>query len=92
MKEEIECPVCLVGERACPPEDCGGIGGYADLLKLLNIREHEDYQEYKETYDAEYTELREWLGPDWEPEKFELSDVRFFDPYRRFYDAFLNRR
>ena len=26
---------CLEGARACPPEDCGGVGGYADLLKIL---------------------------------------------------------
>ena len=26
---------CLDGARACPPEDCGGIWGYADLLKIL---------------------------------------------------------
>ena len=89
LKEEIEYPVCLAGARACPPEDCGGTYGYGNLLKTLNGRNHEDYEEYKESFDAEYEEIREWLGPDWEPEKFNLSDVRFFNPYSRFYNAFI---
>ena len=28
-------PVCVAGERAGPPEDVGGAGGYADLLAVL---------------------------------------------------------
>jgi hypothetical protein len=28
-------PVCVGGERAGPPEDVGGAGGYADLLAVL---------------------------------------------------------
>lgn len=38
---------CLAGKRACPPEDCGGIGGYYQILELLETKqplpEHLDY-------------------------------------------------
>ncbi|MCK9421831.1 MAG: plasmid pRiA4b ORF-3 family protein [Bacteroidales bacterium] len=26
---------CIGGERRCPPEDCGGIPGYQNILKTL---------------------------------------------------------
>jgi hypothetical protein len=28
-------PACLTGKRACPPEDCGGIWGYASFLEAI---------------------------------------------------------
>ena len=31
-------PLCVEGERACPPEDCGGVWGYADFLEAIPIR------------------------------------------------------
>ncbi len=55
-------PVCLGGERACPPEDCGGIWGYEDLLQALRDPEHE-----------EHDELLEWLGGTFDPEAFDLA-------------------
>lgn len=55
---------CVDGARACPPEDCGGIGGYARLLEILFDPTHE-----------EFDESREWVGPDFEPERFDLRAI-----------------
>ena len=39
--------ICLDGARACPPEDCGGIWGYANLLKILRNRRHPEHKARK---------------------------------------------
>lgn len=57
-------PVCLAGERACPPEDCGGVGGYGELLKILKNPRH-----------PEYSEIRQWAGADYDPEAFDLTAI-----------------
>lgn len=41
-------PCCLEGERACPPEDCGGVWGYAHLLNVLADPDHEEHEDYAE--------------------------------------------
>jgi len=46
-----EQPGCPYGEGACPPEDCGGPSGYANLLAALADPDHE-----------EHDHLREWAG------------------------------
>jgi hypothetical protein len=45
------CFYCIEGERACPPEDCGGVHGYEELLRILadpNDPEHDDKIEWLE--------------------------------------------
>jgi len=49
-------PYCVTGKRACPPEDCGGIWGYTDLLEILANPEHE-----------EYANMIDWLGGEFDP-------------------------
>jgi len=53
--------LCLDGARACPPEDCGGVWGYDNLLKILKNRNH-----------PEHKEMKEWLGRPWDAEAFDL--------------------
>ncbi len=57
-------PRCLEGERACPPEDCGGAYGYADLLRALRNPRH-----------PEHDGSVEWVGPDFDPERFDIERV-----------------
>jgi hypothetical protein len=54
---------CLAGARACPPEDCGGIWGYHELLAAFSAP------------DAENEELLTWAGPEFDPDRFDLAGV-----------------
>ena len=58
--------VCLDGDRACPPEDVGGIRGYNNLCEVLNDPEHKDYES-----------TREWAGEDYYFEKIDIQSVNF---------------
>ena len=39
--------LCLEGARACPPEDCGGVWGYANLLEILKNRKHQEHRNHE---------------------------------------------
>ena len=41
-------PQCIAGKRACPPEDCGGVYGYGELLEIMSNPDHEEYSERSE--------------------------------------------
>jgi hypothetical protein len=66
VRDDIEGPrlACLDGARACPPEDCGGVVGYQHLLEILFDPTHE-----------EFDESRHWVGPAFQPERFDLRLV-----------------
>ncbi len=56
-------PRCAAGERACPPEDCGGPWGYQEMLEQIAGGGEPD------------EELLEWLGDDFDPGLFDLDGV-----------------
>jgi len=43
-------PLCLEGERTCPPEDCGGVWGYAGLLEAIGNKKHKKQEEMLEWF------------------------------------------
>jgi Plasmid pRiA4b ORF-3-like protein len=62
--EGLELPSCTAGSGACPPEDCGGVWGYAELLEGLQSG---SLQRKKE--------IHSWLGGPFDPTKFDLKAV-----------------
>ncbi len=72
-KPNVNYPVCLAGKRDCPPEDCGGPWGYADLLDAIGDPKHEQHED-----------LLDWLGGDFDPEAFDRDEVNeIFADWRR---------
>lgn len=72
LESDVKYPRCIGGKRACPPEDCGGVWGYEQLLKILKDPTHEEYEE-----------RMEWVGDDFDPEDFNPDSVQFSDPKER---------
>jgi hypothetical protein len=62
--DSIQTPSCIKGKRACPPEDCGGVWGYENLITIIQDPKH-----------PEYEEMREWLAEDFDPEHFDLDEI-----------------
>jgi hypothetical protein len=59
---KVKYPRCVDGKRACPPEDCGGPWGYADLLEAIKSPKGD-------------SDLLEWVGEDFDPEAFDLNQA-----------------
>ena len=58
---------CLDGARSCPPEDCGGVPGYAKLLKILSNRKH-----------PEHKRMKEWLGRPFDAAAFDVEKTNLW--------------
>lgn len=57
-------PFCTGGKRACPPEDCGGPFGFAEILEALGDPGH-----------PEHDSFIDWLGEDYDPARFDPEEV-----------------
>jgi hypothetical protein len=56
--------MCIAGSRACPPDDCGGTGGFADLLQTIKNPKHEEYKS-----------MMKWLGGKYDPELCDIAKI-----------------
>ena len=65
-------PKCVGGKRACPPEDCGGVWAYEEIING----------------EAKDEESGEPYYPDFDPERFDPNQVIFDDPDKRWRVAF----
>ena len=63
-EEGVSYPVCVKGKRACPPEDCGGIWGYQELLEAVKDPDH-----------PQHGDMLEWVDEEFDPEEFDLDAV-----------------
>jgi hypothetical protein len=57
----IRYPRCIDGERACPPEDVGGVYGFADYVEAITNPNHSEHDDYLE-----------WYGP-FDPAEFDAA-------------------
>lgn len=64
VKPSGHYPRVVAGKNACPPEDCGGPWGYADLVKTLAGQR-----------STRRRELIDWLGGPFDPKRFDLDEA-----------------
>ena len=55
-------PVCIAGQNACPPEDVGGVGGYAEFLEAISDPSHD-----------EHAAMWQWSGGPFDPTGFDVN-------------------
>lgn len=61
---EAVTPLCIEGQKSCPPEDVGGVWGYSDFLEAYKDRSH-----------PEHDNMMEWVGEYFDPDEFNVDVV-----------------
>lgn len=71
---DVQMPICLAGENACPPEDVGGSRGYEVFLNILRDPKHE-----------QHADMVRWIGGVFDPKGFDLNRINrdFKGPAKR---------
>ncbi len=64
VEKGVRYPHCIGGERAGPPEDCGGLEAFHDMLACI-----------KEPHTDLGREWLEWLGPSYDPERCDIAKI-----------------
>lgn len=64
---DVHYPRVVSGKRHCPPEDVGGIWGYARFCEAMADGRHPEHAEYLE-----------WYGHTFDPEEFDLEAANLF--------------
>jgi len=57
-------PICLEGERRCPPEDVGGTHGFEEFLEIMKDKSHPERESYIE-----------WYGSVFDPTHLDLDQI-----------------
>jgi hypothetical protein len=79
-EDESPHPVCIGGERACPPDDCGGILRYRNMLDVLADEKH-----------PEHINIKKQLGEPEDVARFNIEKVnaklrRYSEEWDEIYD------
>jgi hypothetical protein len=61
---DLHYPHCVAGKRACPPEDVGGVWGYAEFLEIMHNSDHPRHEE-----------MLEWWEGEFDPEAVSLDEI-----------------
>jgi hypothetical protein len=64
VEQRLRYPLCVAGQRHCPPEDVGGLGGYDRFLEAIADPKHPEHDGYLT-----------WAGGKFDPEYFDLQNV-----------------
>ncbi len=64
LDNDLIYPICIKAVLACPPEDCGGVWGYSNLLTILGDPKHQEHEE-----------MKEWIGEYFDPDFVDLEEI-----------------
>lgn len=68
VEESLLMPVCLAGKGNCPPDDCGGVWGYYDMVEAINNPRHENHEDMMDWMQLE-------KGDKWDVHTFSLEQA-----------------